>query len=290
MLAAPIHNPRTHFAFLLCFAFCVLSGCGTIGEKLTGTEQAQAFTAAHDWREKRFDTGNFVLTGYHPLAVARGSLLTVYIEGDGAGWISPTQPPRDPTPTAPLTLRLAEQDTSSNRLYLGRPCQYLKQKALASCDFKYWTSHRYAPNVIASLNNAIEQRKRETKAEKIILIGYSGGGALAILIADKRQDIDQIVTIAGNLDHAAWSKLHKDAPLSGSQNAADVAENVSNIRQTHILGLGDTLMPLAILESYLRKAKNVANITVVKVKGADHTCCWTTYWPMLWYEHVHGPY
>ena len=47
------------------------------------------------------------------------------IEGDGAEWPGKFQPPADPTPDNPLTLRLALRDPDTPVAYIGRPCQYL---------------------------------------------------------------------------------------------------------------------------------------------------------------------
>jgi len=44
------------------------------------------------------------------------------------------------------------------------------------CVAAYWTIRRYAPEVIASMNHAIDALKHDSQATTVILVGYSGGG------------------------------------------------------------------------------------------------------------------
>jgi len=174
-----------------------------------------------------------------------------------------------------------------NRLYLARPCQYQTPQALASCAPRYWTSHRYAPEVVASLNAAIDQVKRSSHAKRVILFGFSGGGALAVLIAAKRTDVVQIVTIAANLDHVAWTRMSGDTPLFGSLNPADFASRISTIPQQHLVGLDDKVVPLAVAESYIGRMTDRTRVKIVKVSGADHSCCWVDRWTNLLRSHIY---
>jgi hypothetical protein len=44
---------------------------------------------------------------------------------------------------------------------------------------------------------------------------------VASLVAARRHDVVRLVTVAGNLDHLAWTTLHGVSPLTGSLNPAD---------------------------------------------------------------------
>jgi len=267
-----------------------LTGCASIALLQTRTERADNAAKSAGWISEIFATKQFTLQGYRPASMALGGVLAVYIEGDGVAWVTPTIRSSDPTPDEPLTLRLAIQDPTPNRLYLARPCQFLAPRARAACSPDYWTSHRYAPEIVDALNDAIEQAKRRARAPKITLFGYSGGGALAVLIAARRNDVSRIVTIAGNLDHAAWTRLHRDSPLTGSLNPAKVADRISQIRQIHFVGRDDAVVPPAIAASYLGRVTDRSNISVIDVPGADHTCCWVEKWPALLRRYVYpGP-
>ena len=202
-------------------------------------------------------------------------------------WVTPTIRSSDPTPDDTITLQLAIQDPTPNRLYLAGPCQFLTPRDLAACNPAYWTSHRYAPEIVAALNDAIEQAKRRTQARKIALFGYSGGGAPAILVAAGRNDVIRIVTIAGNLDDSAWTHLHRIAALTGSLNPAKSANRVSHIQQIHFIGRDDKIIPPAIAASYLGRVTDRSNISVIEIPGADHTCCWAEKWPALLHDYIY---
>ena len=144
--------------------------------------------------------GAFTLRSYRRFADPADGTLTVYIEGDGGGWIAGQQQ-ADPTPILPTALALAEVDPSPNRLYLARPCQYQPPDALARCSPSYWSLKRYAEEVVAGLSGAVDQAMRESGAKRLRLVGFSGGGPTAALIAARRADVFELVTVAGNLDH-----------------------------------------------------------------------------------------
>jgi hypothetical protein len=264
-----------------------LSGCAPVALLQTREERADTVAREAGWIREKLTAGRFTLRAYRPRIVANDGTLAVYIEGDGVPWETPTVRSFDPTPDNTITLQLALQDPTPNRLYLARPCQFLAPRELAACNPAYWTSHRYAPEIVAALNDAIEQEKHRTQTRNITLFGYSGGGALAILVAASRRDVSRIVTIAGNLDDAAWTRLHRVAPLIGSMNPAKSADGVSHIRQIHFVGREDKIIPLAIAASYRGQVKDQSNILVIEVPGADHTCCWVEKWPSLLRAYIY---
>ncbi len=268
-------------ALFLSATTALLSGCSSLSILQSRKARADTVAKNHGWVAQRITANSFSLLGYRPAARRNGDTLVVYIEGDGVAWTTPTRRSNDPTPDSPLTLKLAVQDPNPNRLYLARPCQYLTPRALASCAPRYWTSHRYAPEVVAALSTAIDRVKRSSNAKRVFLFGYSGGGALAVLIAAARTDVARIVTIAANLDHVAWTRMSRDTPLYGSLNPADYASRVSSIPQMHLVGLDDEVVPPAVAESYIRRVSNRERTKIVKVPGADHNCCWVERWPNL---------
>ena len=67
-----------------------------------------------------------------------GSLLHVYLDGDGTPWLRRTLVAADPTPRNPLVLELMAQDPNP-AIYLGRPC-YHGQSASSVCSSEWWTS------------------------------------------------------------------------------------------------------------------------------------------------------
>ena len=82
------------------------------------------------------------------------------------------------------------------------------------------------------------------------MIGFSGGGAVAILVSAQRRDVTGIRTVAGNLNHKVWTTYHNVNPLKGSLNAVDVANKVSDIPQIHYVGDLDRNIGLRLAESF----------------------------------------
>ena len=212
--------------------------------------------------------------GSNPWAV-----LTVYIEGDGRAWLNRTTPSEDPTPEQPVALRLAVADASQNVAYVARPCQYIDDRARTACNPRYWTSHRFAPEVVDALSTAIDSLKAHAGSSQIELIGYSGGGAAAALIAARRTDVVRLITVAANLDLAAWTRALNVDPMPGSLDPALEAGRIARIPQYHLAGRDDETVPTSIVRAYAARASmpGVARI-VEEVPGYSHDCCWHRDW------------
>jgi hypothetical protein len=246
---------------------------------------AQQLAESHDWHRLDLNTQPFILTAYLPdqtkkWGAASNRTLTVYIEGDGLAWISNARQSQDPTPIDPVGLKLALHQPDNEAAYLARPCQYTSEADMA-CDAKFWTSHRFAPEVIAATNQAISTLIEKTGATNLRLVGYSGGGAVAVLVSARRSDVIQLITVAGNLDHVRWSMLHRVSPLTGSLNPADIAADLSRLPQTHFVGGHDHNMPQEIAESYVARQVGGKCTAVISIGSAGHGNGWQEEWASL---------
>ena len=123
--------------------------------------------------------------------------------------------------------------------------------------------------------------KKKAQANKLEIIGFSGGGAVAVLVSAQRSDVYGIRTVAGNLDRKVWTRHHKVDPLNGSLNAADVAKKVANIPQIHYIGSQDENMGRYVAESFLSKAGRIDCIKIKTVKGVTHSKGWEQAWSRL---------
>lgn len=223
-------------------------------------------------------TQGFTLTAY--VRITRSDLpLNVYIEGDGMAWRNRHQPSDDPTPNRALGLTLAAADLGANVLYLARPCQFTPIAANPQCDVTYWTDKRFAPEVVAAVDESISHYATRTPGQRINIIGYSGGGAVAVLVAARRQDVASIRTVAGNLDIEAINRLHKVSAMPDSLNPIDVAARVANIAQIHLSGSRDEIVPAAIARSFATRVGPCARVQVVN--GLSHEGGWAAAWPQL---------
>ena len=249
---------------------------------------AQRLAVQHGWSKVAIETNHFTLQAFMPNALSQVDVLTIYIEGDGQAWRSAYSPSTNPTPNNPLALKLAVLDTGS-AAYLARPCQYTEENQSKNCVQKYWTSHRFSAEVIASTNQAIDQIKAKFGAQKLILVGYSGGGAIAVLAGAKRSDVIKLVTVAGNLNHALWTKQRHLSPLSGSLNPIDAWMNLQKIPQQHYVGGLDTIINESIVRSYARQFKISDNFNISILPSFDHHCCWESIWSNLVDGHFVNP-
>ncbi|CDK97478.1 conserved protein of unknown function [Magnetospirillum gryphiswaldense MSR-1 v2] len=253
-------------------SLCLTGGCATIDR------DAHADLLAKPARMSRMqmNTDPFVLTSFVRIS-DHSQPVTIYIEGDGLAWLSRTEVSRDPTPKNALGLALAAVDPAANVVYLARPCQFTEQARSSVCNLTYWTAKRFSPEVIAAMNQAVDQVAAQVPGQKLNLVGYSGGGAVAVLVAARRQDVASIRTVAGNLDHAEVNRLAKVSQLSGSLNAIDVAGQVAKIPQIHYSGTDDPIVPPAIAQRFTQASAS-ACVRWMTMPGADHENGWTGLW------------
>ena len=264
-------------------ALLMLAGC--LGPGLAERRAASARVATDaGWQRLRLDGGPFVLTAFVPATLSRADSLTLYIEGDGLAWVDAATPSFDPTPLDPLALRLAFNQPSGAAVYLARPCQYVAEADWRNCARKYWTSHRFSPEVIEASNQALEQLKRKFGAQRLVLVGYSGGAAVATLLAARRDDVERLITVAGNLDHQTWTALDTLSPLSGSLNPADAWHQLIRVPQIHFIGAQDQSVPLAVADAYRKRFPPNALPRLRVLERFDHRCCWVAAWPALYRE------
>lgn len=266
---------------MLLFIQLTLPGCTALPSASERQQRADDIAATRDWQRSTISTPMFELTAYSARQITPDQKLTIYIEGDGLAWISTDTASADPTPLDPIALRLALAHPSGNAAYLARPGQFAGSDT-PRCPQRYWTKSRFALPVIEAMNDAVTQLKTRFGARTLTLVGYSGGAAIATLLAARRTDVEHLVTVAGNLDHRAWTSLHRISPLSDSLNARDVSPQLQAIPQTHFFGGADKVIPPALALSLPSELRGHENGHLRFMENYDHQCCWVENWPTLW--------
>jgi len=204
-------------------------------------------------------------------------MLYVFIEGDGSPWVDDgTKVARDPTPRRPLALELAAA-TPHTVLYVGRPC-YFEPRTDANCTSGLWTYRRYSAEVVASTAAAVARYAAANENPPLILIGYSGGGTLAVLMASQLPATRAVVTIAANLDVDAWARWHGYLPLSSSVNPATQWPLADSIQQLHLVGGRDTNVPESVNRRYFEA---LSPQQIWRYAEFDHGCCWVEHWTSI---------
>ncbi len=259
-----------------------MAGCAGVPPLDARQQYADSLAAQHNWTPLTLEAGPFALRAYVPARIRPADTLTLYIEGDGLAWITSSQPSSDPTPTRPLALQLALAQPAGNAAYLGRPCQY-GQAGKGACDeARYWTRQRFAPEVVSASNEAIDRLKTRFGAQQLTLVGYSGGAAIAALVAAQRHDVVRLVSVAGNLDHQTWTRLQRISPLSGSLNPADYRSALAGIPQWLLVGDADRIVPRQVADAYADGFPAGRQPAVRAFPTYTHSCCWAEHWADIW--------
>jgi pimeloyl-ACP methyl ester carboxylesterase len=216
----------------------------------------------------------FVHRGYSAGLNDRSDVLHVYVEHDGTPWIDNRIVAGDPTPRTPFALELMGRDTGP-RLLLGRPCYFEPESA---CDPMLWTHRRYSAEVVASMAAALRSFLSQHPYRKVLLIGYSGGGTIAWLMAAQSPDAIGVITVAANLDIDAWTKIHGYSAMEGSLNPALLPQLAPAMVQVNYFGGRDQNVPPSVIRSFARQHPGAKMIEIAEF---DHVCCWIERWPRL---------
>lgn len=264
--------------FAAAFFFLFLAGCtGTLPSVQERNVRAQHLALRDPALQPvSFADEPFPLAAWQSaLSLCQGKDLHLYIEGDGLAWVSSSRVSSNPTPVNPLALKLAVADPYFCKIYLGRPGQY---GSAVPCNNKYWTSHRFAAEVVDRYQAVLNELKKRYAVSSFTLFGYSGGGAIAALVAANREDVSLLVTVAGNLDTEFWSQSHRLSPLTGSLNPADFAKKLEGIPQRHLVGGRDKIVGYPVYKAYRSRFSDHSRLTYEVFETFDHHCCWDQVW------------
>jgi len=263
---AGFNPPACLFPMLL--ALFVLGGCATSQSRF------QALRESIPLRQEIVETNGFrILLLERSRLLEQGGNVRVYIEGDGSPWVAGGELiAADPTPRKPLALQLMAQD-ERGALYLGRPC-YFVGATEAPCSPQLWTSHRYSEKIVQTMVRSLSDwLARHPSVAEVSLVGYSGGGVLAVLIGERLAQVRQVVAVSAPLDHERWTELHAFSPLSGSLNVAKLPTWRSDVRRLAVFGADDKNVPYLAMRHALPPGTEV-----VLLPRVSHECCGESGW------------
>jgi len=265
-------------SFLLFVVALFLVGCAGPETRLNSLAKDYGFV-----REVA-QSDRFSHVVYRNFDTLKGRSLSVYLEGDGSPWLLRYIRMPDPTPRSPMMLKMMALDHHP-ALYLGRPC-YNGFAHASGCDSTLWTSGRYSSVVVNSMLTVLTAYIQRHAIEEVNLYGHSGGGTLAMLLAEQLPVVQRVVTLAANMDIDAWTDLHGYSPLLTSLNPARRPPLAAVVQQFHFMGADDTNIPPALATTTLTRQQNTFGIVL---DAYDHGCCWQRFWPQVLDNLQTGP-
>ena len=250
------------------------------GCALAVVDPAERLLEPAGWTRAVVAAGEFELSWFSGSLPADTPQLHVYLGGDGRAFVSRRRVAHDPTGSEHLALQLALADPAPSAL-LARPCYY--GGALAPpCEPALWTVDRYGPRVVSALVAALAEIGERYPRARLTLIGYSGGGVVALLAARHVARVERVVTIAAPLDTAAWTQHHGYTRLGAASNPAAFGEWRDGLTQVHLVGVDDVTVPASIAASFHHRTGLASPRSVtVPFAGHDHQCCWLDVWPAI---------
>jgi hypothetical protein len=260
-----------------CLA-ATLAACGQAGP---GRDATAAQIARRGGLEPVASAGGAFNLQIYRREDQRSGPLFVYIEGDGMAYLDQRTPSSDPTPIDPLALRLAAVDLGAAVVYLGRPCQFAPGRSDPHCTVHDWTTGRFSETVIAAVDEAVGREHARNPGRPLVLVGYSGGGVVAALVAVRRRDVALLITVATPLDPADWTRRMGLSPLEGSQSPMDHARALAAVPQVVFAGERDATVPIESTRSAFRKLGPEARARLIVIPDFDHRCCWVQDWSRL---------
>ncbi len=200
----------------------------------------------------------FTLTGYEK-NIKPGAPLRIYIEGNG-----------NPNPSKTVGLTLATKDPYQNVIYLARPCQFADDEVCTHS--MIWKDAQFNAEIVQEMQEAVSQLMRKYRAPSVELVGYDGGGTMALLLANRIPQTTRVITVAGILDTAAYQQTN-GISLKKSLNPANEKNQIAAKKQIHYVGKMDKITPLKTAERFVSTQPNAVNATVKGVSHVGH-CDW----------------
>jgi hypothetical protein len=107
---------------MLCALLFATGTAGSSIDAMSRQHTIERLAERSEWSRRLIPAGTFDLVSYASPQCRPGSILIVYIEGDGRAFLGPQRISSDPTPDDPIALQLAERHPGGTAVYLARPC------------------------------------------------------------------------------------------------------------------------------------------------------------------------
>jgi acetyl esterase/lipase len=176
-------------------------------------------------------------------------------------------------------------------LHAGHLCAALKAKGIATANVEYrrvgnpgggWpgtfedirAAHRFL------MQNAAQY---ELDAKRVVVIGHSAGGQLALCLAAHETEVRRVISLAGVVDVLEAYRLHlsndavveflggKPEGVADHYREANPMGLAIGARQWPVHGTADAIVPFSFSKDYVTaKQKAKEDVRLVEIRGAGH--------------------
>ena len=267
-----------------------LSACFLTPAPMRHETAIRLYSAAH-MSERHVEINGHDITVFERVH-NKGGHARLYIEGDGPTWLNggpaAYEPliSTNPTPENPVALHLATHDAGENVFVVNRPCQYLsghRPDPQKGCESRLWQEERYSPEIIDTVSKTMDDIKKRYGITSFDVIGYQGGGVIALALTLDRKDIGSVRTVATPLDTNLLTQRYKVPAMTGSVNPVEFSARVVNVPQIHYFGhLEEDIPYKAMYDSYAAAAgNNYSCMQFQEIKRASDDKGFVRIWPKL---------
>lgn len=234
---------KLYFILGLCLCICA---CSSVPKTPQG------------FKSSIIETEHFSFQIFEKENIKRNKPIRFYIEGDG-----------NPHPKSAVALKLAEKDPADNVIYLSRPCQYIDSAACQNS--AVYKEARFHEEIFNEMEELTAFLMKKYKTPSIELVGYDGGGTMALLLATKLPRVTRVITVAGILDVDAYTKHNNLPALTESLNPADKRNIIAQIPQIHYVGGQDEITTRRMAERFVARLQNPKSAVVKVVPAMNHS-------------------
>jgi hypothetical protein len=132
--------------------------------------------------------------------------MTIYLEGDIAGWEQP-YPRRDAVSSENYMMLDKSLADPTPSLYMVLTCDPGYNDQDQDCQGEQWKKKRFSKAAVNAVNKELDSLADRKGVVQFSLVGFGSGASLALAIAGKRQDIYSVTTLSGVLDPVARAKV-----------------------------------------------------------------------------------
>lgn len=222
-----------------------------------------------------------IATDAGPLVFARlsdyraDSYKLVFVEGDGFAYLTREQPSADPTPRNAVALEMARAATAQHEVvYLARPGQWGTAPSYTPAD---WTTRRFSSALVSAQARAVEEVGGD---DPFVLVGYSGGAAIARVAARYTGALAGVITVAGNLYPNTTNAYNKVPPFTDLHDELGNGEPFeANLPVLVVRGSDDRIIPPPSEPDTACRQTLVVPATHA---GLNNGQPWASLWPQIY--------